>query len=223
MKKLLTISLIAELCSAFIVGCNSPGKVRDIDLKGMYINGYTETLAIGQGKLTSIPGEREAMAAHYEEDVAWLSPQKKTHSLDLFLVGSNTVSKADKIIESICNAFADVAPAISSNNVATSGSTAFDLLSASSKNHAEVDLAKAAAGKVATAATSAATSSAAGSVSAAIPDNLKESITRFFTSRGGDTSKAKIYYDTNNVLTMTDGTTTVECAGDGVCRECGDK
>lgn len=222
MKKLL-VSVLCGGVLAAVTGCNSPGKVRDIDLKGMYINGYSETLAIGQGKLTSIPGEREAMAAHYEEDVAWLSPQKKTHSLDLFLVGSNTVSKADKIIESICNAFADVAPAISSNNVAASGSTAFDLLSAASKNHAEVDLAKAAAGKVATAATSAASSSAAGSASEAIPANMKESITNYFVSRGGDAAKAKIYYDANNVLTMTDGTTTVECAGDGVCRECGDK
>lgn len=125
MKKLMILAALAAIAA----GCNSPAKVRDIDLKGMYINGYTETLAIGQGKLTSIPGEREALAAHYEEDVAWLSPNKKTHALDIFLVGSNTVAKADKIIESICRAFADVAPTISSNNVAAaSGPTAFDVL-----------------------------------------------------------------------------------------------
>ena len=117
------------VAAACLTGCNSPAKMRDIDLKGMYVNGYSETLAIGQGKLTSIPGEREAMAAHYEEDVAWLSPQKKTHSLDLFLVGSNTVAKADMIIEHICKAFAEVAPTVSSNNVAAASTpTAFDVL-----------------------------------------------------------------------------------------------
>ena len=122
--------ILGPIAAALLVGgCNSPAKMRDIDLKGMYINGYSETLAIGQGKLTSIPGEREAMAAHYEEDVAWLSPQKKTHSLDLFLVGSNTVANADKILEHICKAFAEVAPTVSSNNTAAATSpTAFDVL-----------------------------------------------------------------------------------------------
>ena len=127
MKKLLIIAATA----AIVAGCGTtPGKVRDIGLGGMYINGYTETVAIGKGKLTSIPGEREALAAHYEEDVAWLSPQKKTHALDIFLVGSNAVAKADSIISSICRAFAEVAPTVSSNNVAATGSTAFDYLTA---------------------------------------------------------------------------------------------
>lgn len=58
---------------------------------------------------------------------------------------------------------------------------------------------------------------------AKVPDNLKAAITQYFVSRGGDVSKAKIYYDANNVLTMSDGKTTVECASDGQCRECGDK
>ncbi len=153
-------ALVGVFVAASLVGCSSPGKVRDIDLKGMYINGYTETLAIGQGKLTSIPGEREALAAHYEEDVAWLAPNKKTHALDIFLVGSNTVTKADKIIESICRAFAEVAPSVSSNNVATAGTTAFDVLTAAGAKNADVELAKIAALQAASAVTNAAKSAA---------------------------------------------------------------
>ena len=209
MKKL----MIVAACAAIVAGCGTPGKVRDIDLKGMYINGYSETLAIGQGKITSIPGEREAMAAHYEEDVAWLSPQKKTHSLDIFLVGSNTVQNSAQIVKSICEAFRDVAPTVSSDNAAASGSTVFDYLTAAGKRNSEIETAKAAEKTALTNATT----------SAAIPANLKESITKYFADRGGDAAKARLYYDANNVLTMTDGNTTVECAADGQCRECGDK
>jgi hypothetical protein len=155
--------VVGPIAAAFLVaGCGTPGKVRDIDLKGMYVNGYTETLAIGQGKLTSIPGEREAMAAHYEEDVAWLSPNKKTHSLDIFLVGGNTVSNASGIVESICKAFAEVAPTVSSNNTAAAATpTAFDLLGTASKSNADVKLAKTAAAQAAATAKAAATNAAA--------------------------------------------------------------
>ena len=82
-------ALIAVGC--VLAGCSTPKKVRDIELKGMYVNGYSEVVAIGQGRLTSIPGEREALAAHYEEDTAWLSPSTKTHKFDIFLVGTNSV------------------------------------------------------------------------------------------------------------------------------------
>lgn len=113
MKKILALSLIAAL--AALSGCaQSPAKMRDIDLKGMYVNGYSETLAIGTGKITSIPGEREAMAAHYEEDTAWLHPETKIHTVDIFLVGTNTVSNSTKIVEAICKAFSDIVPASSS-------------------------------------------------------------------------------------------------------------
>jgi len=218
MKKLMIVAVFAAV-AAFFAGCGNPGKVRDIDLKGMYINGYTETLAIGQGKLTSIPGEREAMAAHYREDTAWLSPTTKTHELDIFLVGSNTVSNSAGIVESICKAFSDVAPTISSNNaVSASGATAFDVLSAAGRQNAER-----AATKVSTAATNAMATAASTTSAAGVPSKLKETIENYFLSRGGDISKARIYYDSNNVLTMTDGTVTVECADDGACRECGDK
>ena len=82
MKKLIIIAIAA----AALAGCQSPSKLRDIELKGMYVNGYSEQLAIGMGRITSIPGEREAFVAHYREDTAWLSPSTKTHELDLMIV-----------------------------------------------------------------------------------------------------------------------------------------
>ena len=158
--------LVAFCCAYFLAGCQSPKKLRDIELKGMYVNGYSEVLAIGSGRLTSIPGEREALAAHYSEDTAWLSPSTKTHALDIFLVGSNTVSNSSEIIASICKAFSDVAPTVSSNNaaVAKGGSTAFDLLKSSGEARKAVDLAKTAAAQaVATAKATSATTAPAGS------------------------------------------------------------
>jgi hypothetical protein len=150
-----------------VAGCNSPGKVRDIELKGMYVNGYSEVLAIGQGKLTSIPGEREALAAHYSEDTSWLSPSTKTHALDIFLVGMNSVENAKDIIKSICEAFKEVAPTVSSNNaqVAKGGVNAFSALGSMSKDNAEVELGKVnAALKQVAADKSAASTNAVGSV-----------------------------------------------------------
>ena len=108
----------------FVAGCSSPKKMRDIELKGMYVNGYSETLAIGSGKLTSIPGDREALAAHYSEDTAWLQPNIKTHSLDLFLVGTNSVESSKEIIKSICEAFKEVAPTVVKENAEVSKSVA---------------------------------------------------------------------------------------------------
>lgn len=76
--------------------------------------------------------------------------------------------------------------------------------------------------KEALAATTAATAAVKTDASGA-PANLKAKITEFFVDREGDMSKARMYYDADGVLTMTDGTTTVECYPDGACRECGDK
>ena len=153
MKKLMMIT--AAACAvAMMSGCSSPAKMRDIGLKGMYVNGYSEVLAIGAGRLTSIPGEREAMAAHYREDTAWLQPSIKTHELDLFLVGSNTVLNADKIIEHVCKAFADVAPGIAATDaeVSKSGGTApLDVIKAGGEVRKDVKSAKAAAETVKTA------------------------------------------------------------------------
>lgn len=134
-------------------GCTSPAKMRDIELKGMYVNGYSEVLAIGAGRLTSIPGEREALAAHYEEDTAWLQPGVKTHKIDIFMVGTNSSQNATQVVESICKAFAEVAPTVSKNDadVAKSAATATPLgVVKSGETRKAVELAKVAAGKAAT-------------------------------------------------------------------------
>lgn len=129
----------------FVAGCTSPKKVRDIELKGMYVNGYSEVVAIGAGRLTSIPGEREALAAHYEEDTAWLSPSTKTHKFDIFLVGTNSVENSTEIISSICKAFSDVAPQVAATHAANAGGTsAFDVVKGGGEVRKAVELAKSA-------------------------------------------------------------------------------
>lgn len=171
MKKMMMITA-AACAAAMMTGCSTPGKMRDIELKGMYVNGYSETLAIGMGRLTSIPGEREAMAAHYREDTAWLQPNVKTHELDLFLVGSNTVANADKIIEHICKAFADVTPTIAQTDaeVAKSGGTSpLDVVKAGGEVRKSVQLAKIAVESAK--ATAAASKQAAASEAAATATN----------------------------------------------------
>lgn len=141
------LSFVAALIAVayFVAGCTSPKKVRDIELKGMYVNGYSEVVAIGQGRLTSIPGEREALAAHYEEDTAWLSPSTKTHKFDIFLVGTNSVENSTEIISSICKAFSDVAPQVAATHAANAGGTsAFDVVKGGGEVRKAVELAKSA-------------------------------------------------------------------------------
>lgn len=145
MKKTMFIVIAAALLG----GCAGPQKMRDVELKGMYVNGYSEVLAIGSGKLTSIPGDREALAAHYEEDTAWLRPSIKTHKVDVFLVGSNSVVNADGIISAICKAFTEVAPGVAAADAeaAKSGSTSpLDVVKSGGEIRKEVKLAKTAAG-----------------------------------------------------------------------------
>ena len=139
------LAFVAALIATayFLSGCSTPKKVRDIELKGMYVNGYSETLAIGAGRLTSIPGEREALAAHYEEDTAWLSPSTKTHKFDIFLVGTNSVENSTEIISSICKAFSDVAPQVAATHAANAGGTsAFDVVKGGGEVRKAVALAK---------------------------------------------------------------------------------
>ncbi len=139
---LLFICLVIALAYV-IAGCSTPKKVRDIELKGMYVNGYSEVVAIGAGRLTSIPGEREALAAHYEEDTAWLSPTTKTHKFDIFLVGTNSVENSTEIISSICKAFSDVAPQVAATHAANAGGTsAFDVVKGGGEVRKAVTLAK---------------------------------------------------------------------------------
>lgn len=124
--------LLAALVAGFSVamtGCTGPRLV-DAEAKGMYVNAATETLAIGEGSITTIPADREAFAGHYEEDTAWLSPSTKTHKFDVFIVGSNSTSQATSVVKDICQAFGVVAPIISSNEVNKTGITVFDLFKA---------------------------------------------------------------------------------------------
>ena len=139
-----------------MTGCGTPGKMRDVAVKGMYVNGYSETLAIGAGRVTSIPGEREALAAHYEEDTAWLQPSVKTHALDIFLVGSNSVARAEDIIKHICEAFRDVAPTVAQTDADVAkagGATPLDVIKGGGEVRKAVQTAKAAATQAEAAAT----------------------------------------------------------------------
>jgi len=132
---------------AMLAGCQStPPKMRDVELRGMYINGYSEMLALGYGRLTSIPGDKEALAAHYEEDTAWLRPDVKTHKIDIFMVGTNSAASSPQIIESICKAFAEVAPDLAKD--AKSGcntTTPLDVIKAGGEARKAVQLANEAA------------------------------------------------------------------------------
>ena len=121
--QLLFICLVVALAYV-LTGCATQKKMRDIELKGMYVNGYSEVLALGWGRLTSIPGDKEALAAHYEEDTAWLQPNVKTHKIDIFMVGSNSTANASQILSDICKAFAEVAPAVSKENADVAKSVA---------------------------------------------------------------------------------------------------
>lgn len=131
MKKLLTVAAFAAMLISLagLTGCGTPGKLRDVELKGMYVNGYTEQLAIGMGRITAIPGEREAFVAHYREDTAWLSPSTKTHELDIFMVGTNSTAAADEIVSALCGTYKEVAPSIAKINAdAPKGITVLDVI-----------------------------------------------------------------------------------------------
>ena len=126
----LSLLLLSACCLlSLLTGCGAP-RVVDAEAKGMYVNAATETLAIGSGSITTIPGDREASVGHYEEDTAWLSPSTKTHKFDVFLVGTNATQQAASIITQICKAYGTVAPVISSNETAKTGITVFDLFKA---------------------------------------------------------------------------------------------
>lgn len=160
MKKLILFAALA----AMFAGCGTPGKLRDIGLKGMYVNGYSETLAIGAGRITTIPGEREALAARYEEDTAWLSPNIKTHKIDIFLVGTNTAANAATIIEHICKAFSDAAPGVAKENAevakASSAPTPLGVVKSGGEVRQAVETAKGEVAKIKAKASNAASTSA---------------------------------------------------------------
>ena len=201
MKKLTMIALAA--CAAAMTGCNSAPKVRDVDVKGLYLNGYTEVLAVGRGTVTSIPSDKEALAAHYEEDTAWLSPSTKTHALDLFLVGTNTVDNSKDIVKSICEAFKEVAPTVSSNQNTTGGT----VLTYFAGNH-----------QLAAANEALRLAGSSGSTNAVevLVGKIGAELYAKFAAAGGDASKAVV-----TTTTAADGTTTTTCT-DGSCTVCTD-
>ena len=140
MKKLILAAVCAAMAIA-LTGCGTP-RLTDAEAQGMYVNAATETLAIGSGSITTIPGDREASVGHYEEDTALLSPSTKTHKFDFFLVGTNSTQQAVEIVKSICKAYASVAPVISSNETAKAGITVFDLFKAKKAQSLEAIWAK---------------------------------------------------------------------------------
>lgn len=101
MKKLL-IPLVVALA---LVGCQSAPKTKDLKARGMYANAATETVAIGEVKVTCLPEGEEAFVVHYSEDTAWLRPAEKTHFLDLYMTGQESVKSAPFIVHDICLAF----------------------------------------------------------------------------------------------------------------------
>ena len=197
MNKLMMMTLAAS-AAAMMTGCSSTPKVRDVDVKGMYLNGYTEVLAIGRGTVTSIPSDKEALAAHYEEDTAWLSPSTKTHALDLFLVGTNTVENSKDIVKSICDAFKEVAPTVSSNQNTTGGT----VLTYFAGNH-QLNAANEALKIAGSSGSTNAVEALVGKIGAALYAK--------FAAAGGDASKAVV-----TTTTAADGTTTTTCT-DGSC------
>ena len=136
-------ALLAVGC--VLSGCSTPKKVRDIELKGMYANAATETVAIGTAKITMLPESLESFVAHYSEDTAWLRPSEKTHALDIYMTGTNCTSSASKVVDAICKAFVDVAPQVAATHAANAGgTTAFDVVKGGGEVRKTVALAKSA-------------------------------------------------------------------------------
>jgi hypothetical protein len=96
------------LTAAIMVLCGCSTKTRSIELDGLYMN-KTGTLAIGSADVMTAPIGEETATIRYEEDTAWLSPNIKTHEIKIMLTGTNAVSSATGIVESICKAFTAVA------------------------------------------------------------------------------------------------------------------
>lgn len=99
---------IAIFAALFLfAGCATAPKAKDVNLKGMYANAATETVAIGTAKITMLPESLESFVAHYSEDTAWLRPSEKTHALDIYMTGTNCTSSASKVVDAICRAFVE--------------------------------------------------------------------------------------------------------------------
>ena len=104
-----TAKVLASLLAGLLLlaGCSAP-KAKSADVRGMYANAATETLAIGSARITILPESIESFVARYSEDTAWLSPSTKTHELEIFMTGTNATQSASAVIKSICETFAGV-------------------------------------------------------------------------------------------------------------------
>lgn len=120
MKKLIIIAAIAAVSS----GCAT--KSRTFDAKGMYVS-ESGQLAIGYIHVDAIPEGVESAVVHYEEDVALLSPSTKTHDIDIILTGTNSVASSEGVIKAICDAFIQVAPALSNSGRSSCATSPIDL------------------------------------------------------------------------------------------------
>lgn len=109
MNHLAALVLLAAI-SLLLDGCSSAPKAKAADVKGMYANAATETVAIGAARITILPEAIESFVARYREDTAWLSPATKTHELEIFMTGTNSTQNAAAVVKEICNAFVVVAP-----------------------------------------------------------------------------------------------------------------
>ena len=89
-------------------GCGTT-KARAIDGAGMYV-AKSGALAIGKVNVVAVPENEDSAIIKYAEDTAFLAPSIKTHSIDIFLTGTNSTENATGIVEAICQAFVSVAP-----------------------------------------------------------------------------------------------------------------
>lgn len=101
-----SFAIASIISAAILAGCAT--KTRSIDIAGMYAS-ESGAFAIGRIEVQSAPEGVESAAIRYSEDTAWLSPSVKTHGIKIMLTGTNAVSSATGIVESICKTFTTVA------------------------------------------------------------------------------------------------------------------
>lgn len=105
-NKMIKNTIIFFGCIIQIALCGCSSKTRNIKLDGLYAN-ETGTIAIGSADVMSAPVGEETATIRYEEDTSWFSSNIEKH-IKIMLTGTNSVSNATGIVESICNAFVTV-------------------------------------------------------------------------------------------------------------------
>lgn len=103
MKKLLALIIIPA--TIFSEGCTTD-KTRSVEAKGCFVSNSGQC-AIGSVDVVASPDGAESAVIKYEEDNAWLQPSMKLHGIKIHLTGTNSVSKADGIVKSICEALVE--------------------------------------------------------------------------------------------------------------------